>query len=514
MHQNQSGTRNRLDKLRSLPKVLLDRLTHGLSSLRWPRVPLGNGAPVAPAWMSALRTRLPWSLLRKLLWLGLVAGLAAALMALAALQGFRLPAVAAHMLTELTRLRLAGDEVIVWYAMDAAASHELVELIDEFNTENPWGITVVPQAQANYVHLLQRLETAFARGASPDLTVLYPYHAAAYALDGQVVGLNAYIEHSDWGLGQADLNDLLPGLLESERSPQFDQQVVSFPLGPDALVLVYNVDWLRSLGHQGPPASWTTFKELCGQAVTDINGDGQPDTAGYAFVPDSLVFSALVLARGGQLLSADGQQVLFNSQAGAEALGTLQELYRSKCAYTVAGWGWDRQDLATAKVLFNIVPSSALLGYQSIIERESAFRWGVAPLPHDTPTPVTPLQGQSWTVLKTTPERQLAAWLFIRWFAQARQVRRWALASSTVPLRLSVARELLEDPDTSPAFEAVLELASYGQPEPSAPAWNTLRGMAVEAMQAVVEGADPKNALDQAARSANSILGEEQGLSE
>ncbi|MBN1888057.1 MAG: extracellular solute-binding protein [Thermoflexales bacterium] len=489
-----------MDRLLAWPKLLLARLTRGLAGLR---------LPPAPAWLPAWRPRLPWGLLRKLFWLSLAAGLAAATLALVASQGFQPPAVVAQIPAELTRLSLAGDEVILWYAMDAAASRELVELVDEFNAENPWGITVVPQAQANYVHLLQRLETTFARGAAPDLTALYPYHAAAYALDGRVVGLDAYIDHPEWGLSQADLNDLLPGLLESERNSQFDKQVVSFPLGPDAFVLVYNVDWLRSLGHQGPPASWTTFKELCEQAVTDMDGDGQPDTAGYAFVPDSLVFSALVLARGGQLLSADGRQVLFNSPAGVQALSTLQELYRSKCAYSVAGWGWDRQDLATARVLFNIVPSSALLGYQAIIERESAFRWGVAPLPHDTPTPVTPLQGQSWTVLKTTPERQVAAWLFVRWFAQARQVRRWARASSTVPIRLSVARELLEIPDTPPAFKTVLELATYGQPEPSTPAWNALRGMAVEAMQAVVEGADPKNALDRAAMSANSILGEE-----
>jgi ABC-type glycerol-3-phosphate transport system substrate-binding protein len=230
------------------------------------------------------------------------------------------------------------------------------------------------------------------------------------------------------------------------------------------------------------------------------------DTFGYAFVADAPTFSALVLSREGALLSDDGARVLFNTLEGEKAMRILRDTFGTSCAYTVPGRDWDRADFASAKTLFNIAPSSTLPAYQSDIERTSMFRWGVAPLPRNGPDPITPLDGPGWTILKTTPDRQLAAWLFVRWFAESNQTQRWTLANYTLPVRRSAIKTLLETPDLNPNLEQVLKMAAYGQPEPSIAKWDAVRKIVVDTMRAVAGGMDPKESLDQAEAAANAAL--------
>jgi multiple sugar transport system substrate-binding protein/sn-glycerol 3-phosphate transport system substrate-binding protein len=408
---------------------------------------------------------------------------------------------------ELARFNLvAGQQVALWYSMDSAASDALTGLIDEFNAKNPWSITVVPQNQGAYTRLQERLGTALDGGVAPDLVALYPQHVAAFALDEHIVALDSYLNQPDLGLTRTDLSDFIPALLDGDRNPQFGNQLLSFPIGPDVLALVYNIDWMRSIGYQDSPREWGTFKKVCEDAVGDVNKDKQPDTFGYAFVPEAPTFSAFVLTRGGDLLSADGKRVLFNTLEGEKAMRILRDTFGTRCAYTVPGRNWDRSDFVNAKVMFNIAPSSALPAYQAAIEQGAAFRWGVAALPHTTPDPITPMYGQSWAILKTTPARQLAAWLFIRWFAEPRQSQRWALATYTVPVRRSAVQALQAVEHLDPIFERVLALAFYGHPEPPVAQWSTVSKIVVETMNAVTTGTEPKDALGQAETKANSAL--------
>ncbi len=438
-------------------------------------------------------------------------GPAALVIALAIMGGVLirlLPAMSAVAIPdELTRLRLvAGQEVILWHAMNDTASSTLTEFVDEFNATNRWGITIVPQNQGTYTRLRERLDSALQRGATPDLVVLYPQHASAYAARADVIAFDDYISSPQAGLTRAELDDFLPGLLEGERNPQLGNQLASFPIGPDAMVLVYNVDWLRSIGYQDPPQTWEIFNQACAQAMADTDGDTMPDTFGYAFVADVPTFSAMMLTRGQELLSQDGSRVLFNTPEGERAMRTLRDAYSSKCAYTAPGRDWDRGDFTNAKVLFNIVPSSALPAYHTIIGKSSIFRWGVSPLPHNGEAPITPLSGQNWTLFKSNPDRQLAAWLFIRWFSEPSQTQRWASANYTLPLRRSAITTLEAQPDLEPTFKRVIELAPYGRPEPSIAKWDDVGKIVLQAMRAVAGGMAPKEALNQAEQAANAAL--------
>jgi multiple sugar transport system substrate-binding protein len=425
---------------------------------------------------------------------------------LASLTGCRAVALPALASGAVSHLDPTGSEVILWHSLSGQAADELAALVDEFNATNPWRIVVVPQYQGVYPTLRNRLDDALDRGALPDLAVLFPYHAAGYVGNGAAVPLDAYVNDVHFGLNEADRADIFPVFLNSDRNPQLGGQWMSFPMERSAIVLYYNADWLKSLGYQGAPLTWPAFREMCQRATADHNGDQVPDTFGYVFVPDASTFSAWVFSRGGLLVGEDARRAAFNSTEGAKAMRVLRDVFGLRHAYAAQGHGWDRLDFAKGTALFVFAPSSELPAFRAAVDQGGLFRWGIAPLPHDMPNPVSDLVGQSWTVFKTTPRRQLAAWLFIRWFSGVNQTRRWAETTFTLPLRNSAAQAISQELDLDPNIKIALSLLPFGQSEPAVAAWEPAREVLVETMHAIAAGQQPPEALGQAEAKINPLL--------
>ncbi|NIO68469.1 MAG: ABC transporter substrate-binding protein, partial [Anaerolineae bacterium] len=74
-----------------------------------------------------------------------------------------------------------------------------------------------------------------------------------------------------------------------------------------------------------------------------------------------------------------------------------------------------------------------LLYYSAAIEEgtivEPEFEWSIAPFPHEAAKPIVGMYGPTLCVFKTTPQKQLAGWLFIKWFTEPEQAARWAIAA-------------------------------------------------------------------------------------
>jgi multiple sugar transport system substrate-binding protein len=425
---------------------------------------------------------------------------------LASLTGCRTIALPALASGEVSHLDPAGSEVILWHSLSGQAADELDALVDEFNATNPWRIIVVPQYQGVYPTLRNRLDDALDRGALPDLAVLFPYHAAGFVGNGAAVPLDAYVNDVHFGLNEADRADIFPVFLNSDRNPQLGGQWMSFPMERSAIVLYYNADWLKSLGYQGAPLTWPAFREMCQRATVDHNGDEVPDTFGYVSVPDASTFSAWVFSRGGLLVSEDARHAAFNSTEGAKAMRVLRDVFGLRHAYAAQGHGWDRLDFAKGVALFVFAPSNELPAFKAAVDQGGLFRWGIAPLPHDMPNPVSDFVGQSWTVFKTTPRRQLAAWLFIRWFSGVNQTRRWAETTFTLPLRDSAAQAISQEPDLDPNIKVALSLLPFGQSEPAVTAWEPAREVLAETMHAIAAGQQAPEALEQAEAKVNPLL--------
>ena len=133
----------------------------------------------------------------------------------------------------------------------------------------------------------------------------------------------------------------------------------------------------------------------------------------------------------------------------------------------------------------------------------------MAPFPHDTPEPVVDVYGPSVTIFKTTPERELAAWLFVRWFTEKDQTARWAMDSNYFPVRRSAAESEAMQAyfNKNPLYKKAFDFLPYGRTEPTIAGWQSVRDALGNAIVAVISGEQtPQEALDAAAAAAQEAL--------
>ena len=77
----------------------------------------------------------------------------------------------------------------------------------------------------------------------------------------------------------------------------------------------------------------------------------------------------------------------------------------------------EQNRFAAGNILFVFSSSSGLPFYQSAVAKGGKFKWSIAMLPN-TGKPAVNLYGASVSIYKTTPERELAAWLMIKYLGE------------------------------------------------------------------------------------------------
>ncbi len=169
----------------------------------------------------------------------------------------------------------------------------------------------------------------------------------------------------------------------------------------------------------------------------------------------------------------------------------------------------DQTDFGAGKTLFTISSSSGLPFYQLAVDAGSQHNWSVAAIPHTTADPVQNVYGASVSIPNTTPELNLAAWLFIKYYTSTDVQAKWAQASQYFPVRASVAESLTDYFAANPAYQTSFELLPYGRFEPPVPGYDFVRDLVAEAAAAITGGADVASTLASLNEEANVILSEQ-----
>jgi multiple sugar transport system substrate-binding protein/sn-glycerol 3-phosphate transport system substrate-binding protein len=81
----------------------------------------------------------------------------------------------------------------------------------------------------------------------------------------------------------------------------------------------------------------------------------------------------------------------------------------------------------------------------------------------------------------TTPERQLASWLFARWLVSIENQAAWAEATGYLPVSTAAA-QALRTTNATPALRQALPFLAYAHPEPVYASWYILRWSLAEAL--------------------------------
>jgi multiple sugar transport system substrate-binding protein len=396
-----------------------------------------------------------------------------------------------------------GVEITYWHQFTRFQQETLEALVEEFNNTNQWNIKVTAEFGGRYDDLYNKMVTAIAAGSVPDLVAAYQNEAAAYQASGALVDINDYIDDPQWGLGQ-ERSDYFEGFLQQDVNAQFGGARLGFPPNRSLELLYYNLDWLQQMGFGGPPKNWDEFYQMCGKATNPSENQ-----YGYAINTGASNVFAQVISRGGEVAKADGSGYTYNTRQMKDSMAFMKKLYAEGFSRKIAEQYGEQNDFANWKVLFTMSSTAGLPYYAGSVAKgeQGPFGWSVAAVPYTTARPALDIYGASVSIPRSTPKRQLAAWLLVKYLTQPGPQARWVEVTNYFPVRKSTAARLGDYLSKNPNYKIAYDLllGSDAKAEPPFAGYSEVRDAVEAAFNKILDGADIDTTLRDLDAEANKI---------
>ncbi len=392
-------------------------------------------------------------------------------------------------ITDVPPSDLRGTIIHFWHNWSGPAGDMVHTLVEDFNLHNEWGIMVVPVRQDTLDEMTANVRTAINTSDQPDLIVGYSHQYLEWNEIAGLVDLRAYVSDPVWGLNLEEQADFYPVIWEQDV---VDGKRLGMPAQRSAQVLFYNTTWAQSLGFTTPPVTPEQFMEQAcasAQQTDNLAGDDsqQARPVNQQFGAGGLIISNDYSAMLGWIYSFGGEVIHFpepslgqtvynfNNPQVEETFTFLRGLYDQLCA-----WQPDNQfpveEFASRRGLFFTGSVMDIPAISNAFDRAGNHdQWSIAPFPSPSAQPANDVYGTSFVILPSTPQRQLAAWLLIKWLLSSSNQALLVEKTSALPLRISTLDYLATFQNRYPQWTGALELLPQGRSEPLYRSWGTVR---------------------------------------
>jgi ABC-type glycerol-3-phosphate transport system substrate-binding protein len=381
--------------------------------------------------------------------------------------------------------------LVLWHSYSGSRAELFNTLVKEWNKANP-SINLKAEYGGSLWSMRDKLLTALAGGAGPNLAEIDSYWTPIFAKPGSLVNLEPYIAQ-DKGFNKPDL------ARASLQSTQYQGNCYSVPFNLSTIVLYYNKALFKAAGldNTKAPADWTELVSSAQKLTVDKNGDGTPDQRGITF-PNSAntgavwYWLAFFFQQDGKLFNDSLNSGTFNSEAGVAATNLWRQLAREKLMSLSPG----SADFEAENAAMELSSSSVLGRYR---DNMGNARFGLSALPKGK-VAATVTGGGNMAMFSNCPDKK-AGWTVLSWLNSTQINKRWALSTGSIPVRQSVIDTpeygdyLLSDPKGN-IMMSTLKDAFIRPNVPEYGDASRIIAMAVE--EAVFKDLDPKPLLDKA----------------
>jgi multiple sugar transport system substrate-binding protein len=387
--------------------------------------------------------------------------------------------------------------VEITFASWVGQQPEMKQLAKKFHQEHP-NITVkfqnVPAEQAS-----QKLTTQIAGGEPPDVAYLDSSNVNDFASRQALVNLDDYIARSK--IVKAD--DYVQAF---KVSAVYENHMFGLPIDGESTGLFYRTDLFKAAGIEKPPTNWEEF-QADAQALTN---PAKKQYGYIVFAPESAYYwYPWLWQNGGQLLSKDSKEVLFNSAQAKQAADFYVGLTKYSPKDFLNSNSYDgRVAFASGKVAMYMA-GAWFAGTLNGEYPKLKGKWAAAPLPEGTKGCATTIAGDTLVLLDGAKNKD-AAWKWIEFLSTPENMSQWTFGSpngTTLPPRTS----LLESPaltEKKPILEGFADQMKCGVANVIAnPKWPKIEESLNEHLGKAMYGdKSPSEALDEAANDAKEIL--------
>jgi multiple sugar transport system substrate-binding protein/sn-glycerol 3-phosphate transport system substrate-binding protein len=399
----------------------------------------------------------------------------------------------------VTSADLRGIQVTLWYPWAGETGDAFKTMLDEYSRTNQWGITVNTSSYEGFGRLDEAVDSAIISDTLPDLLIDYGYQAQHWDESSILADLTPYVQDPLWGYTSGEQADFTPDfwaedLVAGAQSGQARR--LGIPFYRSAYVLFYNQSWARELGFTRPPSSMEDFRSQACSAANDT-----PTTSGnHGSVPGGWLITnqpgeavGWIYAFGGDITNPDATGYLFSGFETRQAFLYIKDLLDKGCAWSDLGMD-PKSEFANRGALFVVgslfdIPAQQ----QAFNQAGSRDEWMVIPFP-SRQQPVVDTYGPSILITNSTPTKQLAAWLVLKWLVYPHNQIDWVNGQGVYPTRQSATEYLLENPGANQQWNQALALLPDAHAEPSIASWSMVRWALNDAITELI---NPKLTSDQ-----------------
>ncbi len=386
-------------------------------------------------------------------------------------------------------------KLTLWQGVNPPPNREILQtLVDRFNRSHP-----DIQVESVYVgqpdQQMPKILAAVVGNAPPDLLWFNP------TLTGQLIELEAIRPVGDW-LAQSPVKDQIdPALFSSMR---YEDRLWSMPFGANNVGIFYRPSLFKAAGIETLPETWNEFRSVAKRLTQDTNQDGRIDQHAIQLAlgkGDFAIFTWLpfLWSAGGNLETAPTQaapRINLMQQGAITALQFWQDLVKDGSAIlSQPERGYELDNFLTGKTAMQISGPWTLGQLQ-----QTGVDFGVFPMPTQDKAS-TALGGENLFVLKTTPERERAAFTFAEYAASESFQTEWALGTGYLPVNLKSreAPEYKAFVQKQPSLKVFLDQMSVAQSRPIFPGYQRVSDALGRALESTLLGdRKPEAALQEA----------------
>ncbi|MCX8119169.1 MAG: ABC transporter substrate-binding protein [Desulfobacterota bacterium] len=304
------------------------------------------------------------------------------------------------------------------------------EMTDRFNKEYEGKIEVVPVYSGDYDPTMQKVQTAIMAGNPPDIFMVEISELPTLLAMDAVLPLDDFIKKMEKGYWE----DFYAPFRENAT---VGGKIYGVPFQRSTPVLYWNKEAFKAAGldPEKPPKTWDELKDYATKLNIKDKQWGVTISGGW----NDWLFEAFVRQNGSYLISPDGKRANFDSKEAIEALDFWVELkHRLKVGPPHSTWGSTPPDFVGGRTAM-LYHSTGILTF---LKRSAKFDFGVAFMPMKKTYGAAVGGANLMIAKKISKERQEAAWKYIEWMSNVKNVAEWSVASGYVAVRQSA----YEDP--------------------------------------------------------------------
>ena len=362
---------------------------------------------------------------------------------------------------------LAGIHILVASAFAVSSETQFSDLVARYNTLNEWGIIVYPVTNDSYNSLYETVDENLETPDQPDLVITMPEQVLDWDAKNSIIDLTEYMNDPVYGFSEEDTSDFTNIFWKIAGK---NDRKLYLPAQLSASYLYFNQTWASELGFTRIPLTSSDFHEQACAANQSFRSDSILQNDGYGgWIVNSTPGSILAWLQAFGDGVVDGGQIKFSSETNQTALKFLKNLYDNNCAF-ISSEPNPYTSFANRSALFISADLAEIPNLNLAFEQaNNQDEWTLIPFPGTQEQLIA--EGPVFSILKSTPEKQLAAWLFTRWFLSRETQVSWVEGTGMLPLRGSTLETLSNYSNEPPQWKNAITYLDQLSPQPGLAEW-------------------------------------------